>query len=80
MKLAISKRFKINDLGNVKFFLSMLMEWDCEKRAIHLSQDAYLVRVLTRFPIENCKGYLTPLDPKCKLHNHLEEEEAADKT
>ena len=80
MKSAISKWFKIKDLGNVKFFLSMLVEREHDKRMIYLSQCAYLTSVLKRFQMENCKRCPTPMDPKCKLHHRLEEEEAADKT
>jgi len=49
MKSAMSKRFKIKEFGNVKFFLGLLVEKDGEKRAIHLSQGAYLTSFLTRF-------------------------------
>ena len=79
MKSAISKRFKIKDLGNVKFFLSMLVERDRHKRWIYLSQGAYIQNVLTRFKLENSKGCLTPMDPKSKLRNRLAEEEATEK-
>jgi len=79
MKSAISKRFKIKDLGNVKFFLSMLVERDQHKRRSSLSQGAYIKNVLTRFKMHNCKGCLTPIDPKSKLRNRLAEEEATEK-
>ena len=80
MRSAISKRFKKKNRRNVKFFLSMLVERDRDKRMIYLSQDAYLTSVLKRFQMENCKGCPTPMYLKCKLHNRLEEEEAAEKT
>ena len=79
MKSAISKRFKIKDLGNVKFFLSMLVERDQHKRRIYLSQGAYIKNVLTRFKMENSKGCPTPMDPKSKLRNRLAEEEVTEK-
>ena len=51
MRSAISKRFKIKDLGNVKFFLSMLVERDRDKRTIYLSQGACnLLLSIARFP------------------------------
>ena len=58
----------------------MLVEPDRDKRTIYLSQGVYLASLCKRFQMENCKGCLTPIDPKCKLHNRLEEEETADKT
>ena len=80
MKSAISKRFKTKNLGNVEFFLSMLVEQDRDKKVIYLSEGAYLTSVLKRFQMENCKGCPTPMDPKCKLHNRLDQGEEADKT
>ena len=79
MKSAISKRFKIKDLGNVKFFLSMVVERDGANGKIYLSQDAYVQNVLARFGMENCKGCPAPMNPKRKLHNRLEGEKAMDK-
>src|SRR5207237_7276843 len=67
MKSAINERFKIKDLGDVKFFLSMLVERDKEKHQIYLSQGAYLKKVLERFGIEKCERCTTPMDSKNKL-------------
>jgi len=75
MKSAISKRFKIKDLGKVKFFLSMLVEHDQHKRRIDLSQGVYIKNVLTRFKMPNSKWCPTPMDHKSKLRNRLAEEE-----
>ena len=61
---------------NVKFFLSMLVERDREKRTLYLSQQTYLTKILRRFSMENCKGCPTPLDPKTKLHRRTEAEES----
>jgi len=79
MKSAISKGCKIKDLGNVKFFLGMLVERDRHKRRIYLSQGAYIKNVLTRFKIEDSKGCPTPMDLKSKLRNRLAEEEVTEK-
>jgi len=79
MKSAISKRFKIKDLRNVKFFLSMHVERDRHKRRIYLTQGAYIMNVLTRFKMEDSKGCPTHMDPKSKLRNRLAEEEVTEK-
>ena len=76
MKSQIKDRFEIKDLGSVKFFLSMLVERDRKRRTISLSQQIYLLKVLTRFSMENYRGCATPLDPKTKLHQRTEMEEA----
>jgi len=79
MRSAIQRRFTIKDLGNVKFFLSMLVERERGRRIIYLSQRVYLDKVLKRFWMDECKGYATPMEVKAKLHARREEEEAADK-
>jgi len=79
MRSAIQRRFTIKDLGNVKFFLSMLVERDRGRRIIYLSQRVYLDKVLKRFRMNECKGCATPMDVKAKLHAKRVEEEAADK-
>ena len=79
MKSAIRKRFKIKDLGNVKFFLSMPVERNRHKMSIYLSQGAYIKNILTRFKMWNSKGCLTPMNPKSKLRNRQAEEEATEK-
>jgi len=54
----------------------MLVERDPAKGRIYLSQGSYLKNFLTRFRMENSTGCPAPMDPKCKIHNRLEEEEA----
>ena len=66
MKSAISKRFKIKDLGNVKFFMSMLVKRDRHERRIYLSQGAYIKNVQTRFKMEKSKGCPRPWIPKAR--------------
>ena len=78
MKKRIRERFQIKDLGNVKFFLSMLVERDRERRMLYLSQQTYLTKFLHRFTMANCKECSTPLDPKTKLHLKTEAEESTD--
>jgi len=78
MKKQIRERFQIKDLGNVKFFLSMLVERDRETRTMFLSQQTYLTQILDRFSLDHCKGCSTPLDPKTKLHLRTEVEESTE--
>jgi len=74
MRTAICKHFTIKDLGNVKFFLSMLVERDRGRRVIHLSQRVYLEKMLRRFRMDECKRCATPMDVKMKLHSRREGE------
>jgi len=79
MSSTIQWCFTIKDLGNVKFFLSMLVEQDQGRSIIYLSQRGYLDKALRRFPRHECKGCATPINIKVKLHSKSEGEEAVDK-
>jgi len=79
MRSTIQRRFTIKDLGNVKFFLSMLVERDRGRRIIYLSHRVYLDKVLKRFRTDKYKACATPMNVKAKLHAKREEGEAADK-
>jgi len=72
------KRFQIKDLGNVKFFLSNLVECDRETRTIFLSKQTYMTQILHRFSMDHSKGCSTLLDPKTKLHLRTEVEESTE--
>jgi len=76
---ALQWRFTIKDLGNVKFFLSLLVEQDRRRRTIYLSQRVYLDKVLRRFRMDEYKRCATPMDVKAKLHAKREKQEAANK-
>jgi len=76
---AIELSFTIKDLGNIKSFLSMLVERDRGRRNIYLSPRVYLNKVLKRFWIDKCIGYTTPMDVKAKLHSKREGQEVTDK-
>jgi len=78
MKKQIHEQFQMKDLGNVKFFLSMLVKRDRETRTMFLSQQTYLTKILHRFSMDHCKGYSTPHDPKTKLHLGTEVEESTE--
>jgi len=78
MKKQIWERFQIKDLGNHKFFLSMLVKQDRETQTMFLSQQTYLTKVLYRFSMVHCKGRSTPLDLKTKLHLRTEVEDSTE--
>ena len=78
MKKQIRERFQIKDLGNFKFFLSLLVEHDREIRTMFLSQQTYLTKILQRCSMDHCKGCSTPLDRKTKLHLRTEVEESTE--
>ena len=71
--------FTIKDLGNVMFFLSMLLERQWGRRIMYLSQRVYVNSVWKRFLMDECKRSATPKHVRAKLQGKREGEEVADK-
>src|SRR5258706_12463943 len=61
MKLALSKYFKVKDLGEVKFLLGIEVIHDRESGSIKLSQQAYINQLLNQFNLLGAKPASTPL-------------------
>eukprot|EP00952_Eustigmatos_sp_NYUAD-ZCMA_P013640 53927-Eustigmatos_ZCMA.PRE.1 len=61
-KLAIADRFKMKDLGPLKWLLGMEIRRDRSKRTLEISQTAYIDQLLTCFGMANCKPVATPSD------------------
>ena len=61
-KAAISDRFKMKDLGMLRWILGMEIKRDRARRTLELSQEAYINSVLTRFGMENSKPVATPAE------------------
>ena len=59
-KVAISKRFKMKDLGELKWILGMEIKRDRSIRRIEISQAAYIKQMLERFGMGECKAVGTP--------------------
>lgn len=59
-KSLLSNRFKMVDLGDLKWFLGI--DFKITKDSITMSQETYLRNVLHRFDMKDCKGCKTPCD------------------
>ena len=57
----------MSDLGEVHFFLGMQIEWNRTARTLTMHQKSYIVGVVSRFGMEECKPLATPLDAKVAL-------------
>ena len=60
-KKAIQERFKMKDLGELRWMLGMEVIRNRRKRTIEINQTAYMQSVLERFGMENCKAVSTPM-------------------
>lgn len=61
MKDSLCKRFKMKDIGKLKWFLGM--KFNCEGGHVEINQRNYIEKVLTRFEMDDCKPKKTPCDP-----------------
>ena len=61
-KAAISKRFKMKDLGELKFILGVEVKRDRARRRIEITQEAYINQMLERFGMSKCKAVATPAE------------------
>jgi len=55
-KAAISAKFKMKDLGELKWILGMEVKRDRSRRRIEISQQAYINLMLKRFGMSECKA------------------------
>ncbi|EGD82714.1 hypothetical protein PTSG_12008 [Salpingoeca rosetta] len=60
-KKAISKRFKMKDLGSPDICLGIKVQHDRKARTVTMSQEHYLRNVLETFGMVDCKPFGTPL-------------------
>ena len=61
----LKTEFKVSDMGLLHYLLGIQIEYKDD--GIHLSQTAFIDKILKRFSMEDCNPVSTPLDP----NNHL---------
>ena len=72
LKAQLSSEFEMKDLGEAKRIFGMEIHRDREKGRVHLTQQAYLQKVLQRFGVkEDTKAVCTPLAPHFKLSEKM---------
>jgi hypothetical protein len=66
-KADIAARFKITDLGELKWILGMEVERDRKNRTLTLHQRKYINDILELFDMQNCHPKQTPSNPSARL-------------
>ncbi|KAK1413456.1 hypothetical protein QVD17_35229 [Tagetes erecta] len=66
LKQNLSVRFYMKDLGRLKHFLGLELQY--EKENVILHQRRYCIKLLDRFGMLNCKPIETPMDNTVKLY------------
>ena len=62
VKIMLSDRFKMKDLGKLKHFLGI--DFYQTEGEVKMSQKRYIGKLLERFEIQDCKARGTPCEPK----------------
>jgi hypothetical protein len=57
--------FEISLLGELSFFLGLQIRQ--RNQGIFISQTKYIIEMLKRFGMEDCKPVITPMQTSCKL-------------
>jgi transposase InsO family protein len=74
IKQKLSSKFEMKDMNEVTKFLGIKIERNIEKGILEISQTQYLMNVLKRFGMENCKPASTPMEPNLRLTRCSESE------
>ena len=67
----LKSHFKLRDLGPTEFLLGIHITRDFDNRTISLSQRQYILNVLERFGMSDCKPVSTPIDPGAALSSDM---------
>lgn len=67
VKTELAANFKLKDLGPTSFLLGVQVIYDQKKRTLQLSQRQYIIDLLKRFEMADCKPVTTPMEPGLRL-------------
>jgi hypothetical protein len=67
----LSQHFKCRDLGVTRFLLGVAVERDCSTHTIKLHQHQFILDLLEKYGMSDCKPVQTPLPPKLILSHSM---------
>ena len=67
LKIELSHRFQIKDLGPINFYLGMHVTRDRPNSRIYVHQSAYIRRVIDAVDMSDCKSVKTPMETNLLL-------------
>ena len=71
IKKKLTTKFKIKDMGPIKTYLGININYDYNKKLMTLDQENYIELLATKFEIENAKLYATPMEQNLKCEPAL---------
>ncbi|KAK2578415.1 hypothetical protein KPH14_012187 [Odynerus spinipes] len=81
-KTELSKRIEVKDMGEAKEFLGIQIERNKSADEVYIQQNKYIINMLEKFKMSDCKPVATPADPNVKfteVGNENETDNLADK-
>lgn len=60
------EKFQIKDMGEIKVYLGINIEYDYKKNVMTLDQKTYIESLARKYRIENAKLYATPMEQSLK--------------
>ena len=67
VKKLLTNRFEMKDLGEVKEYLGINIEYDYFKNEMRLSQKKYIESLANKYKLQNGKLYCTPMETKLEI-------------
>ena len=71
----LSRKFDIKDMGELHYFLGMIVMQDEKQRSVWVGQTTFTENLLKRFGMQDCKPVSTPVDIGSKLVIAADEDE-----
>lgn len=62
IKVLLSEKFKMKDLGQIKEYLGIIVNYDYCKHEMKLNQTSYIESLVRKYNLENSKLYSTPME------------------
>jgi len=78
LKLALSKRYEMKDMGELHYFLGVKITQNRQKGTIFISQPSYIEGLLDKFGLTNSRPVSTPVDNSVKLVKSSDEDDVFD--
>lgn len=74
IKRQLTEQYKLKDLGNVKSFMGLSIEYNQKNRSMKISQSTFATRILEKFGMDQCNPVATPMEAGLKLERGDPEE------
>ena len=78
LQRTLQSKFECTDLGTAHFILGIQI--NINEHHLSLSQQSYILKILDRFSMTDCRPVNTPLDPGARLHKGEPKEQIDDPT